>query len=208
MEPSYSSSIHRQRCVSGAILGATIVGAQAGELITSFTVAVQSNGTIGAVEIAKAIVPYPTNAEAIKYCCNQYNIQVRMFLMNCEKGMIIRCGCSICSHSIRIACCIAATCPQVWGGWKQLKETWAPKLEAALQHTRAADTEAPQATTSAKSDGNPATCETTALISSAEGQIWTGERDASRSRDASLGFIAGGMCMAAFMMLARRSARF
>ena len=51
----------------GAILGATIVGAQAGELITNFTVAVQSNGAIGAVELAKAIAPYPTNTEAIKY---------------------------------------------------------------------------------------------------------------------------------------------
>ena len=54
------------------------MGAQAGELITNFTVAVQSNGAIGAVELAKAIAPYPTNTEAIKYCCNQYNIQVRV----------------------------------------------------------------------------------------------------------------------------------
>ena len=34
----------------------------------------QSAGAIGAVEIAKAIMPYPTYAEAVKYCCNQYNI--------------------------------------------------------------------------------------------------------------------------------------
>lgn len=59
----------------GTILGATIVGAQAGELITTFTLAIQSAGGIGAVEIAKSIVPYPTVAEAVKYCCNQYNIQ-------------------------------------------------------------------------------------------------------------------------------------
>jgi hypothetical protein len=71
----------------GAILGATIVGAQAGELITNFTIAVQSNGAIGAVEIAKAIVPYPTNAEAIKYCCNQYNIQVRVPTMVTDKSL-------------------------------------------------------------------------------------------------------------------------
>ena len=63
-------------CVTGAILGATIVASQAGELINNFTVAVQSQGAIGAVELAKAIVPYPTHTEAIKYCCNQYNIQV------------------------------------------------------------------------------------------------------------------------------------
>jgi hypothetical protein len=63
-------------CVAGAILGATIVASQAGELINNFTVAVQSQGAIGAVELAKAIVPYPTHTEAIKYCCNQYNIQV------------------------------------------------------------------------------------------------------------------------------------
>ena len=63
-------------CVTGAILGATIVASQAGELINNFTVAVQSKGAIGAVELAKAIVPYPTHTEAIKYCCNQYNIQV------------------------------------------------------------------------------------------------------------------------------------
>ena len=54
------------------------MAAQAGELITHFTIAVQSEGAIGAVELAKAIVPYPTNTEAIKYCCNQYNIQVRI----------------------------------------------------------------------------------------------------------------------------------
>ena len=76
MRPTLTAHLWR-RCL-GAILGATIVGAQAGELITNFTVAVQSNGAIGAVEIAKAIAPYPTNAEAIKYCCNQYNIQVRV----------------------------------------------------------------------------------------------------------------------------------
>ena len=63
-------------CVTGAILGATIVASQAGELINNFTVAVQSQGAIGAVELAKAIVPYPTHTEAIKYCCNQYNILV------------------------------------------------------------------------------------------------------------------------------------
>ena len=57
----------------GRIHGATIVGAQAGELISTFTVAVQSGGAIGAVEIAKAIMPYPTYAEAVKYCCNQYH---------------------------------------------------------------------------------------------------------------------------------------
>ena len=63
-------------CVTGAILGATSVASQAGELINNLTVAVQSKGAIGAVELAKAIVPYPTHTEAIKYCCNQYNIQV------------------------------------------------------------------------------------------------------------------------------------
>ena len=64
----------------GRIHGATIVGAQAGELISTFTVAVQSDGAIGAVEIAKAIMPYPTYAEAVKYCCNQYLLR-QIFLL-------------------------------------------------------------------------------------------------------------------------------
>ena len=75
----------------GAILGATIVGAQAGELITNFTVAVQSNGAIGAVELAKAIAPYPTNTEAIKYCCNQYNIQVCVPTIIVKDASLRRC---------------------------------------------------------------------------------------------------------------------
>jgi pyruvate/2-oxoglutarate dehydrogenase complex dihydrolipoamide dehydrogenase (E3) component len=49
---------------NGTILGATIVGAQAGELITTWTLAVQQQLNIRAM--AELIVPYPTLAEVGK----------------------------------------------------------------------------------------------------------------------------------------------
>jgi pyruvate/2-oxoglutarate dehydrogenase complex dihydrolipoamide dehydrogenase (E3) component len=45
----------------GRILGVTIVGAHAGELITSWTLAIQQHLNIRA--LAELIVPYPTLAE-------------------------------------------------------------------------------------------------------------------------------------------------
>ena len=56
----------------GSILGATVVGSMAGELISHFTLAIQAK--ISVSELARMMVPYPTHAEAIKYCCHQWNI--------------------------------------------------------------------------------------------------------------------------------------
>ncbi len=53
------------------IVGATIVAAHAGEMISEITVAM--NGKIGLSEIASAIHPYPTQAEAIRKLGDQYN---------------------------------------------------------------------------------------------------------------------------------------
>ena len=53
-------------------MGACIVGSMAGELIAQFTMAIQND--VGAEAMAKLIMPYPTHAEAIKYCCHQFNI--------------------------------------------------------------------------------------------------------------------------------------
>ncbi len=55
----------------GRILGATIVGAHAGELISELTVAIQARMTLGA--LANVIHPYPTLAEAIRKTGDQYN---------------------------------------------------------------------------------------------------------------------------------------
>ena len=48
----------------GAILGATIVGAHAGELITTWTLAIQQG--LGIRALGELIVPYPTLAEVGK----------------------------------------------------------------------------------------------------------------------------------------------
>jgi len=53
------------------IVGATIVAAHAGEMISEITVAM--NGGIGLSRIASAIHPYPTQAEAIRKLGDQYN---------------------------------------------------------------------------------------------------------------------------------------
>ena len=56
---------------SDRILGATIVGKGAGNMISEITLAIQSNTGLGA--LAAVIHPYPTNAEAIRQAGDIYN---------------------------------------------------------------------------------------------------------------------------------------
>ena len=56
---------------SDRILGATIVGKGAGNMISEITLAIQSNTGLGA--LAAVIRPYPTNAEAIRQAGDLYN---------------------------------------------------------------------------------------------------------------------------------------
>lgn len=56
---------------SDRILGATIVAANAGDIINVFTMAITHN--IGLSAIANTIFPYPTQAEAIRKLGDQYN---------------------------------------------------------------------------------------------------------------------------------------
>lgn len=53
------------------ILGATIVGSHAGDMISEITVAMQANMGLG--KLANVIHPYPTAAEAIRQCGDAYN---------------------------------------------------------------------------------------------------------------------------------------
>ncbi|BDA51144.1 Mercuric reductase [Coccomyxa sp. Obi] len=53
------------------ILGATIVGADAGNMISEITVAIQAGMGLGA--LASVIHPYPTQAEGIRKCGDLYN---------------------------------------------------------------------------------------------------------------------------------------
>jgi pyruvate/2-oxoglutarate dehydrogenase complex dihydrolipoamide dehydrogenase (E3) component len=53
------------------ILGATIVGDHAGDLISEISVAIQ--GGMGLGRLAGVIHPYPTTAEAIRQCGDAYN---------------------------------------------------------------------------------------------------------------------------------------
>lgn len=53
------------------ILGATIVGNHAGDMISEITVAMQNNMGLG--KLASVIHPYPTAAEAIRQCGDEYN---------------------------------------------------------------------------------------------------------------------------------------
>jgi len=53
------------------ILGATIVGSHAGDMISEITVAMQ--GGMGLGKLASVIHPYPTLAEAIRQCGDAYN---------------------------------------------------------------------------------------------------------------------------------------
>ena len=56
---------------SGKILGATIVGSGAGNMISEITLAIQSGTTLGA--LASVIHPYPTTAEAVRQAGDLYN---------------------------------------------------------------------------------------------------------------------------------------
>jgi pyruvate/2-oxoglutarate dehydrogenase complex dihydrolipoamide dehydrogenase (E3) component len=56
---------------SDQILGATIVGSHAGNMISEITVAMQSGMGLG--KLANVIHPYPTAAEAIRQCGDAYN---------------------------------------------------------------------------------------------------------------------------------------
>ena len=56
---------------SDKILGATIIGKNAGNMISEISLAMQSN--VGLSSIAKVIHPYPTNAEAIRQSGDLYN---------------------------------------------------------------------------------------------------------------------------------------
>ncbi len=56
---------------SDQILGATIVGSHAGDMISEITVAMQSGMGLG--KLASVIHPYPTAAEAIRQCGDAYN---------------------------------------------------------------------------------------------------------------------------------------
>jgi len=53
------------------ILGATIVGSHAGDMISEITVAMHSGMGLG--KLANVIHPYPTTAEAIRQCGDAYN---------------------------------------------------------------------------------------------------------------------------------------
>ena len=53
------------------ILGATIVGSHAGDMISEITVAMQAG--MGLAKLANVIHPYPTAAEAIRQCGDAYN---------------------------------------------------------------------------------------------------------------------------------------
>jgi len=59
------------RAGSDRIVGATMVAARAGDIISELTAAIE--GGIGLGRLAEIIHPYPTQAEAIRKIANQYN---------------------------------------------------------------------------------------------------------------------------------------
>jgi pyruvate/2-oxoglutarate dehydrogenase complex dihydrolipoamide dehydrogenase (E3) component len=67
------------------ILGATIVGSHAGDMISEVTVAMHSGMGLG--KLANVIHPYPTAAEAIRQCGDAYN---RSRLTSTVKGIFNR----------------------------------------------------------------------------------------------------------------------
>lgn len=71
--------------VKGRPVGATIVGAQAGEMIGTWALAISSKLKIGAV--AGAVVPYPTLAEISKRAAGQYYVP-RLFKSNLVKRAV------------------------------------------------------------------------------------------------------------------------
>mmetsp|Transcript_26164 Transcript_26164/g.34389 ORF Transcript_26164/g.34389 Transcript_26164/m.34389 type:complete len:580 (+) Transcript_26164:167-1906(+) len=70
------------------ILGATIVGPNAGDMISELTVCIQCD--IGAGKLAGVIHPYPTTAEAIRQCAAQYNKYYRTPAVNRALEMIMK----------------------------------------------------------------------------------------------------------------------
>lgn len=67
----YTAGFVKIHSHKGSILGATIVGQQAGELISEVSVAMRSGMKLG--ELASVIHPYPTTAEAIRRLGDAYN---------------------------------------------------------------------------------------------------------------------------------------
>lgn len=59
--------------VKGKIVGATVVGEHAGDLLSEISVAMQAGMSLGS--LANVIHPYPTAAEAIRQCGDAYNRQ-------------------------------------------------------------------------------------------------------------------------------------
>ena len=58
------------RAGTDEILGATIVGPCAGDMISEITLCMNNN--IGLSKLAGTIHPYPTSAEAVRQCAAQY----------------------------------------------------------------------------------------------------------------------------------------
>lgn len=69
------------------IIGATIVNANAGNMISEITVAMQNK--VGLGSIATCIHPYPTQAEAIRQCGDLYS---KTRLTPTIKGLLTRIG--------------------------------------------------------------------------------------------------------------------
>uniref|UniRef100_A0A7S2UXV1 Mercuric reductase n=1 Tax=Fibrocapsa japonica TaxID=94617 RepID=A0A7S2UXV1_9STRA len=69
------------------ILGATIVGPNAGDFISELTVCIQCN--IGCKTLAGIIHPYPTTAESIRQCAAQYNKNIRTPAVNKALEMLL-----------------------------------------------------------------------------------------------------------------------
>jgi pyruvate/2-oxoglutarate dehydrogenase complex dihydrolipoamide dehydrogenase (E3) component len=67
----HSDGFVKIHAVKGKIVGATIVGEHAGDLISEVSVAMRAGMKLGA--LASVIHPYPTAAEAIRQCGDAYN---------------------------------------------------------------------------------------------------------------------------------------
>jgi pyruvate/2-oxoglutarate dehydrogenase complex dihydrolipoamide dehydrogenase (E3) component len=68
-EPAGFVRIHVRKG-SDRIVGATVVGRHAGELISEITLAMHAG--VGLGQLSSVIHPYPTRAEAIKRCGDQF----------------------------------------------------------------------------------------------------------------------------------------
>eukprot|EP00884_Botryococcus_braunii_P021435 jgi/Botrbrau1/7976/Bobra.384_2s0004.1 len=75
------------RAKSDKILGATIVGENAGDLICEVAVAIQAGMGLG--QLASVIHPYPTQADAIRACGDLYNkTRLTPFVKSLFKGLL------------------------------------------------------------------------------------------------------------------------